>query len=85
MVQLPPPTSSLPKPTMGKDEVEDGEEGDKKAIDKDAPKTNDPSSINDDLELSDDEMDKDSGSSNDGNETGYEMFTLFMTFMSWQG
>ena len=75
-MQLPPPTSSLPKTTMGKDEAE---EGDKTAIDKDAAKTNDPSSINDDLELSDDEMDKDSGSSNDGNETGYEqnVYTVY--------
>ena len=36
--------------------------------------TKDQSSVNDDLELSDDEMDRDSGSSNSSNEAGCVLF-----------
>merc|ERR1719270_2574299 len=63
--QQSPSASSLPKPPIKKDEPDDKVEVDKM----DDAEAKDQSTVNDDLELSDDEMDKDSGSSS-SNEAG---------------
>ena len=63
------PTSSLPNQHSKESEADDKEE-EKKTDDAPNVNTKDQSSVNDDLELSDDEMDKDSGSSNSSNEAG---------------
>ena len=77
--QQSPPASSLPKPPIKKDEPDDKVEVDKM----DDAEAKDQSTVNDDLELSDDEMDKDSGSSSSSsNEAGCLSLKLGDLFIS---
>ena len=71
------PASSPPKPPIKKYEPDDRAENDKM----DEAESKDQSTVNEDLELSDDEMDKDSGSSS-SNEAGCLSLKLEDVFIS---